>query len=58
MSAHPQQGAGYEGYGQSHPQGGHPNDNYYQQDAHYDDQYYDERNTHGGNGGHGYYDEA
>lgn len=56
MSGHPQQGAGYDGYGHGQQQG-HPNDAYYQ-DGHYDDQYYDDRNGHGGHGGQGYYDEA
>ena len=61
MSGHPQQGGGYDGYGQGQgqghgqqSQGGHPDDAYYQ-DGQYDDQYYDDRNGHGGQG---YYDEA
>ena len=58
MSGHPQQGGGYDSYGQGqgHPQqGGHPNDAYYQ-DGQYDDHYYDDRN--GQHGNQGYYDEA
>ncbi|KAK5082123.1 1,3-beta-D-glucan synthase [Lithohypha guttulata] len=57
MASHPQQGAGYDGYGHGQGQGGHPNDAYYQ-DGHYDDQYYDDRNGHPGQGNQGYYDEA
>lgn len=59
MSGHPQQGGGYDAYGQATTQGqaGHPNDAYYQ-DGHYEDQYYDDRNDQAGHGGQGYYDEA
>lgn len=57
MSAHPQQGSGYDGYGHGQAQGGGPNDSYYQEN-HYDDRYYDERGAHGEQGGQGYYDEA